>query len=220
MTRERETAVKRRVSGMILALALGGPMAAAAADERVIDDFTTGPTGASPVTTRATGVWWKTQLGDPGHLLGGIRCTALNVTGNALGRLATLEVIDGPGGYAVVDTGVGVWHQGLFFYGFDESCNGAPLHEDLSAFAGLRIDFDAVDLATTGAVVVWTGSGIGSIAMGAPAGADVTMYLPFDGFGPAVDWSDVHHIAVVVQTGGVVAAHDYVIKGIRAVTAP
>jgi hypothetical protein len=206
-----------RVLGVVT-LALAGTVTSA--QERIIDDFTTGSTAASAVTTTGTGIYQSTQTGSPGHLMGAIRCTVLNVTGNALSRRANLEVVDGPGGYAVVDTGVGVWHQSVFLYGFDEECNGAPLHEDFSGFTGLRVDLDAVDLDQTGAVVVWTGSGITSIAMGAPAGGGVSMYLPFDGFAPAVDWSDVHHIGFVFQTGGVVAAHDYVIKGIRAITTP
>jgi hypothetical protein len=203
---------------MALMLALGASMGTVAAQERIIDDFTTGPTGANPVTTTATGIEFGTQAGDPDHLLGGTRCLLLWVTGNNFARRASMEVQDGPSGYAVVDTGVGVNHQGIFLYGFDAGCNAAPMHADLSAFAGLRLDFEALDLNTSGAVVVWTGGGNTSVPLSVGAGAPTSIYLPFDGFPGPVDWSDVLHIGLGIQTGGFVAAHDYVLKSIKAVT--
>jgi len=178
----------------------------------VIDDFTAGPGTA---TVPSTGTAPLTGSGPSSSIAGGVRRAVLNVVVNPFGRPAGLDIREG---HLVVDTGIRTHHSLTLLYGWNADRSPADLNLDLRAFDRLRLHFDAVDRDTAGAVVVWTGGGIVSVPLGAPAGEDFCMDLPFADFaGDPADWSDVQHIAIVIQSGGLAPAHDYAIRSISAV---
>src|SRR5262245_30881811 len=150
----------RRVAAITLA-ALAGLAVQASAQVLPIDDFSTGPGG---VTVASLGLAQQTQAGD--NILGGIRCVALGVSENEFDRRANLDIRDG---HLLVETSVGASHVSMILYGYDAQCQAAGLDLDLSEDSGLtafRLDFRAVDLDTAGGVVVFTDTGIASIALG------------------------------------------------------
>ena len=196
------------------ALALIGAVNASA-QGLSIDDFMTGPTDPGSLTLGSTGMRESSQFGQ--HILGGTRCITLHVTGNPLGRPASVEVREGKDGYLAVDTGVQVDHAMVLLYGYDSECNAVGLNYDLTNYDHFRLQFEAVDLGTAGAVVVFMDSGSASFPLGVPEGLNVTVDLPFARFTGATDWQHVQEIAIVIQSGGVVAAHDYALRSVSAI---
>jgi hypothetical protein len=196
------------------ALALVAPVDASA-QVLPIDDFSTGP---GSMTLRSTGLRQGAQFG--ASILGGIRCMQLRVTGNPLGRRATVEVREGTPegtpGYLAVDTGVKVDHAMVLLYGYDSECNATGLNLDLTAYDRLRLELEAVDLGTAGAVVVFTDTGYASVPLGIPDGLNFTQDVLFADFSGDADWRHVQQIAIVIQSGGLVAAHDYAIRSVSA----
>jgi hypothetical protein len=197
------------------ALALIGAVNASA-QGLSIDDFTTGPTNPGSLALRSTGMRESSQFG-PG-ILGGTRCITLHVTGNPLGRPASVEVRDGTDGYLAVDTGVNVDHAMVLLYGYDSDCNAVGLNYDLTNYDHFRLHFEAVDLGTAGAVVVFTDGGSASIPLGVPEGLNGTIDVAFARFTGDPDWQHVQQIAIVIQSGGLVAAHDYALRSVSAVS--
>jgi len=187
----------------------------ASAQGLVIDDFTTGPTDPGSLTLGSTGMRESTQFG--GHILGGTRCITLHVTGNPLGRPANVEVREGDDGYLAVDTGVQVDHAMVLLYGYDSECNAVGLNYDLSNYDHFRLKFEAVDLGTAGAIVVFTDGGYVSFPLGVPEGLKGTIDVPFARFTGDADWHRVQQIAIVIQSGGPIAAHDYALRSISAI---
>jgi len=206
-----------RVLGLLLfAAALAGGAAPASAQPApiVIDDFTAGPV-ALTVTTTANLVN-RTQVGDPAHLIGGVRCLGFNVTGNPFQRQAALDI---GGGHLVVDTGILTHHAVTLAYGWDRACEAAGgMHVDMSGQAGLRLDVVGLDRDTAGAIVVWTSAGIASVPLGMVTG-ERFKDVPFSDFVGDMDLHDVQYLAIVIQTGGVDVGHDYAIRSIKVLPA-
>jgi hypothetical protein len=196
------------------ALALVAPVNASA-QVLTIDDFSTGP---DSMTLRSTGMRQRAKFG--ASILGGTRCIALYATGNPLGRRATVEVREstpeGTRGYLAVDTGVEVDHAMVLLYGYDSECNATGLNLDLTSYDRLRLEVEAVDLGTAGAVVVFTNTGSASVPLGIPEGLNFTQDVLFADFIGDADWQHVQQIAIVIQSGGLVAAHDYAIRSVSA----
>src|SRR6185369_17917514 len=101
------------------------------------------------------------------------------------------------------------------------------LNADLSHLTGFRIEFatdfasgayGALDLDTAGGIAVWTNSGTASVPLGITAGS-TEKYVPFADLRGEVppDWQHVQEIAIVIESGGIVPAHDYVLRSISAV---
>lgn len=189
------------------------PLTASATGRATIDDFQTGP---DAMTLSTTGLVQKAQAGT---MLGGNRCVALTVTGNTYARPASVELRADPQGYLAVDTGVGVDHSLMLLYGYDDQCNARPLDEDLSDFAAFEIRLAALDLDVAGAIAVWTPTGTASAPLDIQAGSTVKT-INFDTFTGTPDWAHVQHLIFEVQSGGAVAAHDYLLRSISAVTMP
>ena len=142
----------------------------------------------------------------------------MHVTGNPLGRPANVEVREGDDGYVAVDTGVQVDHAMVLLYGYDSECNAVGLNYDLSNYDHFRLKFEAVDLGTAGAIVVFTDGGYVSFPLGVPEGLKGVVDVPFARFTGDADWHRVQQIAIVIQSGGPVAAHDYALRSISAIS--
>ncbi|HWB76918.1 MAG TPA: hypothetical protein VG755_18250 [Nannocystaceae bacterium] len=222
--------------GLGLALALGAacddgsttpdaePSFRAAGDViavKVIDDFKTGPMleqidGVDAVYTSQEGA----------GILGGWRCLEAGVSVNPYDRPFGVEVREGNDGYLAVESGVGVHHGMSLIYGPDENCGpSGGLGEDFSDFTHLRLEFaemnthyGALDQGLGGAIVVWStgGAQASSIPLSIDAQTRMVDFALAD-FQGDVDWTDVFMIDVVIQSGGPVPGHDYILTSFSAI---
>jgi hypothetical protein len=186
-------------------------------DMLVIDDFETGPVQVEIDTVDQLEV---SQHG--AGILGGSRCLDLSATVNPYDRPVSVEVRDGEGGYLALESGVGVHQSMMLLYGYDDACNSQGLAADFSPYTHLRLEFapldifGAIDQGVGGAIVVWSsaGAGSGTLSIDAQTQTHDVALADFDG---DVDWSDVQEIAVVMQSGGAVPGHDYILQSFSAV---
>jgi hypothetical protein len=178
----------------------------------VIDDFKTGPG-----TLVETGVANQRTTQSGTGILGGTRCTVLNVTANPLGRPVEIEIRNGENNYLALDSGIKAGQVVGIIYGFNDRFFPGSLDIDLSNYQEFRIDFEALDLGTAGAAAVRSpNGGVSSALLGIQPGVGFTRHVPFSSFSGNVDWGHVYEISFTITSGGVVAAHDYAIRGISA----
>ncbi len=189
-------------------------------DQLVIDDFKTGPVQIEIDTVDQE----QTSQAGAG-ILGGWRCLELGASVNPYERPLGVEVREGEDGYLAFESGAGIHQSMNLLYGYGDGCNGgAPLATDFSPYTHLRLEFaplyeiyGAIDMGTTGAIVVWSTSGASSIPLGIVE-QSLTHDVAFTDFTGDVDWSDVQNIAVVIQSGGPVPAYDYILRSFSAVS--
>jgi hypothetical protein len=179
-----------------------------------IDDF---QTGAPAIQLSAVGVAQQTQTG--AGILGDTRCEYFSVTDTPFSRPATAEIIGGADGMLVVENGVGVSQAMTLMYGRDENCEPADLDLNLTALAGVDVEFadldgyGALDLDVAGAVLLVSAEGSSAAPLSVVAGS-------LHG-GPAreefvgdVDWVHVQEIIIEIQSGGIAPAHDYIVRSL------
>lgn len=191
---------------------------------RMIDDFKTGPVqvdidGVDAVQTSQQGA----------GILGDWRCLEVGTSLNSYDRPLAVEVREGDDGYLALDSGAGVYHGMSLIYGPGENCGPsggfAEGDKDFSEFTHLRLEFaemnthyGAIDQGLGGGIVVWStgGAQASSIVLSIDETTKVADFALAD-FQGDVDWSDVFQIDVVMQSGGPVAGHDYILKSFSAV---
>jgi hypothetical protein len=156
-------------------------------------------------------------------ILGGARCLGLGASVNEYDRPVSVEVREGEDGYLAFESGAGVHQSMVLLYGYGQDCTSGGLDADFSPYTHLRLEFaplldhyGAIDQGTTGAIVVWSTSGASSIPLSIEAHTP-NHDLAFADFVGDVEWSDVQSIAVVIQSGGPVPGHDYILQSFAAV---
>ena len=193
---------------MAAALAVALPAGA-----QTIDDFQTGGYAASIGSGDDTAV-------QAGSMLGGYRLTHLIVgsgAANVFARPGALDIREGQP--LVVDGGYRVHPRLEIGYGFDADGQPAPLNEDLTKLGDrFVLHFEGSDRGLNVNIVVFTASGWASMGYNLdPSDAAFTRDFLFSDFTSftAVDWKDIDHIVLVVQSGSAIGSTDWALSKIE-----
>jgi hypothetical protein len=182
----------RILARLSLALALGPGLAAPAAAQLLVDDFTTGPYGVR----RSSGTVSALQTG---AMLGGTRTIWLQVAGNPLGQQAGVSA--GRGRF-IVNQDTEVTSRVELFYGAT-AAGLTPLDLDLTAYDRIRVRFRSNFQVLNFNILAFT-SPVGYNQLGynvTPAWGPFDQDFLFSDFiDNGGDWADTDYLWLIFQT--------------------
>ncbi|MCI0553192.1 MAG: hypothetical protein L0287_19765 [Anaerolineae bacterium] len=177
-----------------------------------IDDFMTGPYTATLTSGFDRNGQTATVFGAPG-----LRATGLEILGNDLNQLASLEI--GSRG-AILSTGVFLRHRLHIHYGYDGALNFTGLPPGLLTGADrfvLNLNCNDQSIGLNIQVFSSSGKKYSQKAMVIEAGVALSAEFPFSEFPDRpVNPDDVGAIILMFQTGTAPGGNDYSIKSFEA----
>ena len=182
----------------------------------LIDDFTTGPKPARPLTSAVDSSYQRITT-NPDFP---VRHPWFWISSPESAQPGTLDISSA--GRLTVGTGPHVYHRLDVVYGFGEDGTVGPLHLDLSKFNGFRLNFDFNDLPLQCQMLIWSDSGATyshNNATDTPASfTPFSIEFPFTGtparrgFVGAARQSDIDIILFLTQPASLGGANDFKIR--------
>jgi hypothetical protein len=194
------------------------------AQDILVDDFTT---ASSPILMYRDGDKNVTSwLGDPNHLIGGVRDFNVQASGNRAGQISTFQFRPdlSPGGNSM-------YIHNAAFYAFPrtEICYGCTnaLQLDLTSYRNdpngvLRFRFKGLTANLNFNVVLYDAAhGHTRVGCGVPSAAnDFVLDIPVSQFTNTIDFASVAEIVVVTQSNSPVGGVTFGISSIKFSTTP